>query len=109
MGIFLLILLMQSPQRYIYTGGFFVFSHGDTLKTDKVILVVDGKVKNLEEHPAVKSIQVKGDRVTIYLKKGKVLIEKDLSKYVKGKIKRIEVIRKPRKNRPVHREREGTK
>ncbi len=84
------LIFAQVPNKYVYTGGFFVFSHGDTLKTDRVILFVDGKVEGLEKHPAVSRVERKKDRIVIYLKKGKLLSEKDLKKYVKGKVKRIE-------------------
>ncbi len=84
------LIFAQVPNKYVYTGGFFVFSHGDTLKTDRVTLFVDGKVEGLEKHPAVARVEKEKDRIVIYLKKGKFLSEKDLEKYVKGKVKRIE-------------------
>ncbi len=84
------LIFAQVPNKYIYTGGFFVFSHGDTLRTDRVTLFVDGKVEGLEKHPAVAKVERKKDRIVIYLRKGRTLSEGELKKYVKGKVKRIE-------------------
>ncbi len=85
------LIFAQTPNKYVYTGGFFVFSHGDTLRTDRVTLFVDGKVEGLEKHPAVAKVERKKNRIVIYLKKGKTFSEKELKRYVKGKVKRIEV------------------
>ncbi len=90
------LLFAQAPARYVYTGGFFVFSSGDTLRTDRITLYVEGKVEGLEKHPAVAKVEKKDNRVIIYLREGKFLSEKDLKKYVRGKVKRIEARRRRR-------------
>ena len=92
---------MQIPAKYVGGAGFFISSTGDTLRAEKIVLAVDGAVKGLEDHPAVAKLERKKDRVIVFLRKGKYLHEKDIQRYVRGKVKRIEIQERVRERKRI--------